>query len=63
MNKPSKEIQDKILFLWNKNKGKSFETFIKQNNDVNNYLENLVKSDKWFKNKRRAFVCVANGIY
>lgn len=63
MNKPSKEIKDKILFLWNKNKGKSFETFIKQNNDVNNYLENLVKSDKWFKNKRRAFVCVANGIY
>lgn len=51
------------MALWNKNKGKSFLTFIKENKDVDEYLSNLVNSDKWFENKKRAFVCVANGIY
>ena len=63
MLQPNKEILDKILFLWNKNKGKSFLSFISENKDVNDYLESLVNSDNWFKNKKRAFVCVANGIY
>ena len=63
MNKPNKQINDKIKNLWNKNKGKSFNSFIKQNPDVNEYLEKLVQNEKWFQNKKRAFVCIANNIY
>lgn len=63
MNEPSKEVKEKIMNLWNKNKGKSFESFIRKNKDVDEYLTKMVESESWFRNKRRAFVCVANGIY
>ena len=63
MEVPSQIVKEKIQLLWNKNKGKSFLTFIKENKDVDEYLERLVESDSWFQNKKRAFVCAANGIY
>lgn len=63
MEAPNQIVKEKIQFLWNKNRGKSFWTFIKENKDVDEYLEKLVESDPWFQDKRRAFVCVANEIY
>lgn len=63
MEYPSEEVKKKIVDLWNRNKGKSFESFIRENNDVDEYLTKMVEVESWFRNKRRAFVCVANGIY
>ena len=63
MYEPDQKIKDKILSLWDKNRGKSFVSFIRENPDVDEYLEKMVESDAWFRDKRRAFVCVANGIY
>ena len=63
MERPNEDVKKKIIDLWNKNKGKSFESFVRENKDVDSYLNELVENDSWFLNKRRAFVCVANGIY
>ena len=57
------EIIRECKKLWDLNRGKSFESFIKSNTEIDQYLSNMLNNEPWFVNKRNVFVCVVHDIY
>lgn len=41
----------------------SIDSFLKENPDVDEFLQQMIDDEPWFESKRRAFSCVAKGIF
>ena len=41
----------------------SIDKFLRENPDVDEFLQKTVDDEPWFESKRRAFSCVVRGIF
>ena len=57
------EIILAIRQLFNKDKGNTLNKFLKQNKQIDDYLQKKLDEYPWFQNKRKCFSCIARGIY
>lgn len=57
------EIIEFIRNLFNKDKGNTLNKELKNNKEVDAFLQKMIDDEPWFESKRRAFSCVARGIF
>ena len=57
------EIIEFIRNLFNKDKGNTLNKELKIHKEVDAFLQKMIDDEPWFESKRRAFSCVARGIF
>ena len=57
------EIIEFIRNLFNKDKGNTLNKELKIHKEVDEFLQKMIDDEPWFESKRRAFSCVARGIF
>ena len=57
------EIINEIKMLFDKDKGNTLNKVLKENSEMNAFLQEMLDNEPWFENKRRAFSCVARGVF
>lgn len=57
------EIINEIKMLFNKDKGNTLNKVLKENSEMDKFLQEMLDNEPWFESKRRAFSCVARGIF
>ena len=57
------EIINEIKMLFNKDKGNTLNKVLKENSEMDKFLQEILDNEPWFESKRRAFSCVARGIF
>lgn len=56
------EVIDFIKKLFDKDKGNTLNKVLKENKEIDDFLQKMVEDEPWFESKRKAFSCVARGI-
>lgn len=57
------EIINEIRRLFDKDKGNTLNKVLKENKEIDDFLQDMIDNEPWFESKRRAFSCVARGIF
>ena len=57
------EIIEFIRNLFDKDKGNTLNKELKIHKEVDEFLQKMIDDEPWFESKRRAFSCVARGIF
>ena len=57
------EIINEIKRLFDKDKGNTLNKVLKENKEMDDFLQEMINNEPWFENKRRAFSCVARGVF